>query len=98
MNAQTLIKSLGEVSRFERGEIELRTTHVAPPLVDVKTLRSKLGLSQREFASRYGFSTAAIRNWEQGIREPEGPARTLLALIERNPGLIESELKKLRVA
>ena len=98
MNAKALIRSLEEVSRFERGEIKLRTTQVVPLLIYVKTLRSNLGLSQREFAERYGFSAAAIRNWEQGLREPEGPARTLLALIERNPRLIESELKKLRVA
>lgn len=98
MDAKVLTKSLEEVARFERGEIQLKTTEVVPPLIDVKRLRSDIGLSQAEFAARFGFSTAAIRNWEQGLREPEGPARTLLALIERNPRLIETEIRKLRTA
>jgi putative transcriptional regulator len=98
MDAKALIRSLDDVARFERGEIELKTTAVIPPMIDVKKLRSEVGLSQNAFASRFGFSTAAIRNWEQGLREPEGPARTLLALIERNPKLIENEIKKLRTA
>lgn len=98
MDAKVLKKSLEEVIRFERGELQLKTTEVVPPLIDVKKLRADIGLSQSDFAARYGFSTAAIRNWEQGLREPEGPARTLLALIERNPQLIEREISKLRAA
>lgn len=98
MDAKTLNKSLNEVLAFERGEIDLKTTEVAPPLIDVKRLRAKIGLSQSEFASRFGFSAAAIKNWEQGIRQPEGPARILLALIEQNPKLIEKEIKKLQAA
>lgn len=98
MNAKALTKSLEEVARFERGEVQLKTTAVVPPLIDVKRLRSAIGLSQSEFASRFGFSTAAIRNWEQGLRDPEGPARTLLALIERNPKLIEREIRQLQTA
>ena len=98
MDAKAITRSLEQVARFERGEIQLKTTAVVPPPIDVKKLRSEVGLSQSEFASRFGFSTAAIRNWEQRLREPEGPARILLALIERNPRLIENEIKKLRTA
>ncbi len=98
MDAKALTKSLKEVAQFERGELRLKTTAVVPPLIDVKQLRSAIGLSQSEFANRFGFSTAAIRNWEQGLRDPEGPARTLLALIERNPKLIEREIRQLQTA
>ena len=76
----------------------MKTTADVPPLIDIKRLRSAIGLSQSEFAARFGFSTAAIRNWEQGLRDPEGPARTLLALIERNPKRIEREIKHLQTA
>ncbi len=98
MDTKLLASALKEVAQFERGELALKTTEVFPPMVDVKKLRSDIGVTQREFADRFGFSSAAIRNWEQGVREPEGPARVLLALIKRNPQLIESELKKLRSA
>ena len=96
MHAKALAKSLKEVAAYQRGETSLRSIDVVPPSVNVKKLRSALGLSQQEFAVRYGFSTATVRNWEQGTREPEGPARTLLALIDRNPQLIEAEIRKLR--
>ena len=98
MNAKAIAKTLEEVARVERGEIHLKTAAVFPPNIDVKRLRSAIGLSQSEFAARFGFSTAAIRNWEQGLRDPEGPARTLLALIARNPKRIEREIKLLQAA
>lgn len=98
MDIDTLVSSLKEVELYSKGELQLKTTTIIPALIDVKQLRAKIGLSQGEFAERYGFSISAIRNWEQGIREPEGPARVLLALIERNPTLIENEIKKIQSA
>lgn len=53
--------------------------------VDVKALRERLGISQEAFAGRYGLDVATLRNWEQGRTRPEGPAATLLHLIERDP-------------
>jgi DNA-binding transcriptional regulator YiaG len=53
--------------------------------VDVKALRSKLGVSQEDFAGRYGLDVATVRNWEQGRTKPELPAAVLLQLIERDP-------------
>lgn len=96
MNTRTITKSLEEVEFYTRGELKLKTTVVEPPLVDVKKVRSLVGLSQKDFADRFGFSVATIKNWEQGSREPEGPARILLWLIEQSPKLIEDQLHKLR--
>lgn len=56
--------------------------------VDVKALRERLGMSQEAFAGRYGLDVATLRNWEQGRTTPEGPAATLLHLIERDPEAI----------
>ncbi|HEX2656518.1 MAG TPA: helix-turn-helix domain-containing protein, partial [Xanthobacteraceae bacterium] len=53
----------------------------------------KLKLSQREFALRFGFSLGTVRNWEQGHRTPEGPARALLTIIDREPAAVERALK-----
>lgn len=98
METKSLIGSLDTIARYERGEVQLKTTEVVPPVVDVRRVRDSLGLSQKDFATRFGFSLASVRNWEQGVREPEGPARLLLALIQQNPGYVERELQKFTAA
>ena len=46
---------------------------------------AKVGMTQEQFAARFGFSTATLRHWERGDRTPHGPALVLLNVIERNP-------------
>ena len=70
----------------------VRVTYVPVPEVDVRKLRAKMGLSQTQFAARFGFSLDSIQNWEQGHRQPEGPARTLLTVIAKNPKAVEDAL------
>ena len=53
--------------------------------VDVAALRETLGLTQEQFAKAFGVTAATLRNWEQGRREPRGPARVLLNVIEKEP-------------
>lgn len=36
--------------------------------IDVKNLRTKIGMSQNEFASAFGISVATLRHWEKGDR------------------------------
>ena len=62
------------------------------PSIDVRRLRQRLNLTQAAFAEKYGFPLATIRNWEQGRREPELYARILLAMIDRNPRIVEQVL------
>ncbi len=63
-----------------------------PETVDVKAIRRATGLSQARFAERFGFDLASIRNWEQGRRRPEGPARVLLMVIKHNPQAVQDAL------
>jgi putative transcriptional regulator len=49
-------------------------------------------LTQSAFSRRIGVSTATLRNWEQGRRAPDGPARVLLAMLDRNPHVVEETL------
>jgi putative transcriptional regulator len=56
-----------------------------PEQVDVKSVRSGLRMSQAEFANAFGFELATVKNWEQGRRMPEKPARILLRMIEEAP-------------
>jgi putative transcriptional regulator len=51
----------------------------------VRVIRQNLGRSQTEFALLIGVSVATLRNWEQGRRVPEGPARALLRVAAANP-------------
>ena len=55
---------------------------------DVKAIRIKYGLSQTKFAKMLGISPATLRNWEQGRRKPEGPARILLFVADKHPEAI----------
>jgi putative transcriptional regulator len=63
-----------------------------PSVIDVQAIRKKAGLSQAAFARRIGVPVATLRNWEQGHRSPTGPARVLLALLDRNPRIVEETL------
>jgi putative transcriptional regulator len=50
-----------------------------------RRVRRKIGLSQIAFARRIGVPVDTVRNWEQGRRAPQGPARALLRIIDRAP-------------
>ncbi|HEV7406052.1 MAG TPA: NadS family protein [Chthoniobacteraceae bacterium] len=52
---------------------------------DVKGIRERLGLTQTRFASLMGVSSRTLQNWEQGRRQPDGPAKALLRVVEREP-------------
>ena len=58
---------------------------------DVVTIRGKTGLSQTAFAKSIDVSLDTLKNWELGRQRPEGPARILLALIEKQPSIIQEK-------
>jgi putative transcriptional regulator len=64
------------------------------PDIDVRSVRQNLGLSQSQFAARFGFTSATVRNWEQGRTQPGGPARVLLAVIAHHPDAVEDALRR----
>jgi putative transcriptional regulator len=77
-------------ARGEDGRGRIRRVHV--PDVKVRSIRAKLGLSQEDFAAAFGVSLGTVRNWEQGRRRPEGPARALLAVIDKAPKAVMDAL------
>lgn len=86
-----LIKSVREAGKIRRGEIKAaRVTTVEP--VDVKALRTRLGLTQSELARLLKVSPATIRNWEQGRRRPRSAAQALLQVTKKNPRLVYETL------
>lgn len=89
-----ILRGMREAVAYARGEpVKARETQVeVPDAVDVRTIRESLGLSQTEFALRFGFSYGSVRNWEQGHRRPQGPARVLLKVIEKEPEAVNRAL------
>lgn len=51
---------------------------------DVAAIRQEYALSQAKFAVLFGISVRTLQNWEQGRREPQGPARVLLRVAARH--------------
>jgi putative transcriptional regulator len=81
---QELVASVREGGAILRGETRpSRVSSFDAP--DVRQIRSRYCLSQREFAALLGISVGTLRNWEQGRRQPEGPARVLLQVAARHP-------------
>jgi len=72
---------------------EATEPQLVPPMPDVAFLRRRMKLSQAEFATRFGFSVATVRNWEQGRVLADGPARILLAVIAKEPQAVIRALR-----
>jgi putative transcriptional regulator len=82
-----LVQSIKQAGQIKRGKRKpSRAFRYRIP--NIKTIRSKLKVSQSEFALMIGVSTNTVQNWEQGRREPEGPAKALLRVAEKNPRAI----------
>ncbi len=84
-----LAESVREGGAILRGESPpSRSFVVDKSPIDTKSIREKYGLTQNEFASLLGISVKTLRNWEQGRRAPEGPARVLLLVAARHPDAV----------
>lgn len=82
-----LVASVKEGGAILRGEVAPSRTFVVDKL-DIKGIREGYHLSQRQFASLLGISVKTLRNWEQGRRAPEGPARVLLQVVAKHPDAV----------
>ena len=90
---ESITKGLEEALAFADGDLAGAKVHeVSVAEVDVAEVRQRTGLSQAEFAKSIGVAKGTLLNWEQHRRSPEGPARVLLALIDRDPGIVQRTL------
>ena len=88
-----LLESVRQVGAIQRGEMPAaRTTRFSDE--DVKQLRERMQLSQPRFAAMLGISVGTLRNWEQGRRKPEGPARALLRVAAVHPEAVLDALSR----
>lgn len=79
-----ILEGAKEALAIARGENSPAAVHTIPT-PDVAAIRKRLGLSQTKFAERFGIPAATIRDWEQGRRVPDNPARNLLKVIDYAP-------------
>ncbi len=89
-----LIAGLNDVRDYKRGKRDGFFAHV-PDAIDVRSIRARTQQTQEGFARTYGFSVGAVRDWEQGRRQPERAARLLLAMIANEPNTVERVLRRL---
>ncbi len=88
-----LIASAKQARQIAQGKADPATYRVhIPARVDVASIRKRSGLSQNAFAAKFGIAPATLKDWEQRRREPEGPARTLLLIIDREPEAVTRAL------
>ena len=92
--ANSIRRGLEQAVAYAKGQADESRYRVhIPARIDVRAIRGKLGMSQEEFAGRFGFSINTLRHWEQGKRQPEGPARAYLLVIDRAPKAVQKALR-----
>lgn len=86
-----LLLSIKQMGMIRRGEMKPSRVFEYKP-ANVRAIRKKLHVTQREFAALIGVSVGTLRNWEQGRRMPDGPARALLRVAEADPKAVVAAL------
>ena len=91
-----ILRGLEQALAYVKGEADPSSYRIHyPKHLDVRAIRAKTGLTQEAFAQRFGFNVNTLRHWEQGRRYPEGPARSYLKVIDKDP---EAVIRALRAA
>ena len=83
---QEILEGIREIKAFKAGKTTLKTRELSEPS-SAKEIRKKLELSQAAFAALMGVSLRTVQDWEQGRREPSGPAKSLLRIAEQYPAV-----------
>jgi putative transcriptional regulator len=87
----SIARGLNEaISHVKGAKVAVKT--YTPEEVDVSALRRGMGMTQEQFAARFGFSVATLRHWERGDRSPQGASLVLLNVIKRAPDAVQAAL------
>lgn len=85
---EELLQSVNEAVAIEHGAFKPSRKFEVKTANDVVRVRKKLGLSQVKFAHLLGISEDTLQNWEQGRRQPAGPAKVLLNIAANHPKIV----------
>ena len=83
---EELAKSVKQAGSIARGERTPARKYVYSA-TRVQSVREKAQLSQAQFARLLNVSVRTLQNWEQDRREPTGPAKALLRIVEKEPAM-----------
>ena len=93
---QDLVAAMQEALDHSEGKMELRTTrlNISPVCKtisadEIKNVRKKLGMSQSIFAIVIGVSKKTVESWETGRYMPDGAARRLISVLQKDPNFLE---------
>ena len=89
--SKKLIDAIVEADEILRG-VRKPSREFRVDATSIKALRARLELSQAKFAVLLDIDLGTLRNWEQGRREPTGPAKALLRAIRNDPEAVLSAL------
>ena len=88
---ESISRGLNEAVAHAKGKKATVKTY-KPKAVDVSALRQRMGMTQEQFAARFGFSVATLRHWERGDRTPQGASLVLLNVIKHAPDAVRAAL------
>lgn len=86
------MSALRDAEAHAKGETLAGMVVHVPGTVDVAKIRKRTGKAQTAFADSIGVPVSTLRQWEHQRRQSQGPARVLLAMLEKNPQLVEETL------
>ncbi|MEA2905576.1 MAG: putative transcriptional regulator [Alphaproteobacteria bacterium] len=90
-----MIEGMEQAVAIMRGEADPSNYRVhIPAEIDTRAIRDKLKLTQKLFAERYQIPLATLRDWEQGRRVPDAPARALIKAIREEPAAVRRALAR----
>lgn len=89
---EELVESIEQAGQIRKGLLKPSRVFSYRP-VEVRRIRAKLRVSQSQFAMMIGVSKSTLQNWEQGRREPDGPAKALLRVVDKNPKAVIEALQ-----
>jgi putative transcriptional regulator len=90
-----LINAAKSAQAIAKGEADPKTYRVhVPAQLDVRAIRTKFKMSQNAFAARFGILPSTLRDWEQNRRHPDGAARVLLMVIDKEPDAVTRALAR----
>jgi putative transcriptional regulator len=88
---EQLAQSVREMQAIRSGKMKAsRVTQLTPE--HPRSVRSRLGMTQEQFATMLGVPIGTLRNWEQGHREPDGAAKALLRVAAKYPKVVRDAL------
>jgi putative transcriptional regulator len=69
--------------------------HHPMPAIDVKAVRERQSMTQREFSATYSIPLMTLTKWEQKLSEPTGAVRLLLYVIDQHPKTVRKVIKSI---